>query len=214
MIVPNHPYAIQKRLSMQGCNGLRVNDSGELLIPMFRGERLVSLQRILPDGTKKFATGCPAKLATFTIDRPKSVITILVEGFATGATVAEAVPSSKVVVCFSASNLAAVAEHGDWKGAVVIAGDNDATTKEIHGTNPGEEAAKKAALAIGCGYAIPTSNESMDWNDLFVMRLEKLEADEAEKPWPSAPHKLRALALAPIRAEILKNLRRTEEKRF
>jgi putative DNA primase/helicase len=205
-VIPDHPYLQRKRLSMLGCYGLRVSSDGDLIIPMYRSRStsIVSIQRISPEGVKLFQKGAPSKLGVFWIERPKATVTVLCEGFATGATCFEALPTAKVCVCFSASNMVAVAEHEDWHGLVVVAADNDHWTRENTGKNPGIEAAEKAAKAIGCGVAIPQC-EGTDWNDLFIERLVKLEEAEEFAPRKTSPHKLRAAALAPIAATLMKH---------
>lgn len=105
--------------------GLVLND--ELLIPMrdLKTNRILSLQRIKPDGSKLFLKGGRASGAAFCLGAGSEVF--LCEGYATGLSVRAALKSlyrqSKVVVCFSAANIAAVAKQ---TGHYVIA-DNDAS---------------------------------------------------------------------------------------
>ena len=206
-----HPYVIAKLMTMEGLLGIRVDSAGWLVVPMWRNGSIVSIQRISPEGEKRFATGAPTKGATFRMWRKSACVTILCEGLATGQTIFSAIPNSSVEVCFSAANLVAVAERAEWSGMVAVAGDNDHWTQEIHGKNPGVEAASKAAQIIGCGYAVPTCDGS-DFNDFFVERLTILEKREKDKPWPASPHKLRASALMPVRMEIMRAARNVSLK--
>lgn len=208
----NHPYLIRKRCDMLGCAGLKVDADGWLMVPMYRDGKILSVQRINSDGDKRFAAGAPTKAATFRIWRPGAVMQILCEGLATGLTAFAACPLATVAVCFSAANLIAVAEREDWKGMVAVASDNDTDTEERTGKNPGVEAATRAASVIGCGVAIPYSETGTDWNDVFVERLEKLEKENAEKPRPESPFKVRQAALVPIRNAIMAEARKVIEK--
>lgn len=208
----NHDYLRRKRLDMTGCAGIKVDTEGALVIPKHRDGKLVSVERIFPDGSKKSAWQAPSKGASFKIWRPGASVTILCEGFATGLTVFAAVPQSTVVVCFSASNLVEVARREDWRGMVAIAADNDADTEANLGTNPGKEAGTKAAEAIGCGVAWPEFDGGSDWHDMFVARLELLEKREAEAQWPRSPVKLRQEALLPIKTALLNAMKFVGQK--
>lgn len=232
-VTPNHPYLQRKRITMPGCYGLRVDREGNLLIPMWRGSELINVQKITPEGEKKFfyhwcpkrkkVIAPPYKFATFTIDRPRAVVTVIAEGFATGAVAFEALPTCGVVVTFSAGNMLAVAQHEDFSGLCVVAGDNDDTICQRHlkegeinvfdpelprpewcRCNPGKTAAIAAAKAIGCGWCVPSMETGSDFNDAFVAALEKREADEEFTPRKTPPHKLRAAALAPISAALMR----------
>lgn len=199
-----HPYCERKKLTMDACRNLRV--SGEhLLVPMFqRRNNLCSLQRINAEGEKRFVTGAPTKGAWHEICRPRWSMTIFAEGFATGATVFSAMPMARVIVCFSADNLVAVAERGEWSGMVAIAADNDRDTEENTGRNPGVECAERAAKILGCGVAIPYPTIGTDWNDSFLERLEKATAAEATARYPSSPMAIRMNAGATIARAMMK----------
>lgn len=220
-----HPYLAKKRLGMEGARGLKVDEEGWLVIPMWRDERIVSIQRISGDGDKLFAAGAPTKGATFTIWRPNAPVTILCEGWATGAVVFAACPMASVEVCFSAANLVAVASRNQY-GTVAVAGDNDPWSMcfrhkkenllepldpegprpEWCRCNPGKTAAMQAAKILGCGYAVPQvyGTQFTDWHDVWLSRLEALEKANEDKSWGASPHKLRSEALAPIRAQIMR----------
>ncbi len=206
-----HPYLERKRLTMLGCAGIRVDKEGALVIPKYRKGKLVSIERIFGDGTKKSAYQAPSKGASFRIWRPGASVTILCEGFATGLAVFEAVPQSTVVVCFSAGNMIEVAKREDWRGMVAIAADCDRDTEDNLGSNPGVEAGKQAAQAIGCGVAWPEFDGGSDWHDLFVARLEIIEETEKLKQWPRSPIKLRQDALLPVKNALMAALKNVQE---
>lgn len=218
-----HPYFQRKRLSMEGALGLKVDGEGWLVIPMFRDRKLTSIQRISPDdGQKRFQYGAPTKFCTFRIHRGGAPVTILCEGFATGAAIFSACPMANVEVCFSAANLIAVASRNQY-GTVAVAGDNDPWSMchrhkkenllepldpegerpEWCRCNPGKTAAMEAARILGCGYAVPSCEFGTDFLDQFLERLERLEKANEGKPWGASPHKLRQEALAPLRAKIM-----------
>ena len=193
MMVPNHPYMRNKRCSMSGAAGLRVSEDGWLLIPIFRNGRFISVQRISPDGEKRFASKAPTKGGHFILHRVRFSMTILCEGVATGLTIFEACIVARVIVCFSAENLVTVAEWGEWSGLVAIAADNDMNTEERTGRNPGIECAERAAKIIGCGVAIPYPETGTDFNDVLCEQISRME--KAANRFTS-PHKLRASALS------------------
>ena len=161
-LIGGHPYLTDHELSMAGCFGLKLDKDGWLVIPVLRNG-LISVQRISPEGEKKFWYGASVKGGSYTIERPGASITVLVEGFATGAAIFAAVPLSRVVVAFNAGGLA----HATLprRGMAVVAGDNDHQTEARLGHNPGLEAATEAAEALGCGVAIPTGIAGTDWAD-------------------------------------------------
>lgn len=133
-----HPYL--ERKGFPSYCGLV--DGHELLVPM-RDVRsyddVLNVQRISSDGTKKFLLGGRARGAVY-IMGPHCERTVLVEGFATGLSVELAVQRlgqpARVVVCFSAHNLAQVAK---FFPAAVVAADHDES-----GT--GEAVARETAL--------------------------------------------------------------------
>lgn len=164
-----HPYLASHGLDMTGCAGLKVDRDGWLVVPAMLDRNLMSVQRISPDGDKRFWTGASVKGASYTIDRSGASINVLCEGLATGLALFAAVPLARVVVAFDAGNLSRV--NFPRRGLAVVAADNDLATEERIGTNPGIEAAQKAANAIGCGVAIPADITGTDWCDLRNERL-------------------------------------------
>ena len=151
----DHPYLVGKSIK---CHGLRASGD-ELLVPMANGGEIVNLQRITPDGKKKFLPDGRVKGCYFGIGKPVGVLCIA-EGYATGASIREATGHA-VAVAFSAGNLRPVAETLRTKFPelrIIICGDRDAS-----GT--GQRAANEAARAVRGLVAVPQT-EGADWNDI------------------------------------------------
>lgn len=147
-----HPYLARKGFPNEPA--LVDPTDGRLVVPMMNAHRygeLLSVQRIAEDGTKKFLTGGTAKDAVFHLGR--GLTDVLVEGYATGLSVRVALNAmyrrARVVVCFSAGNLASVARL--YRGFVVA--DNDES-------KAGEDAAKKSGLPF-----VMPPKVGMDAND-------------------------------------------------
>lgn len=140
------PYLTKKKI---GAYGVRFSGS-YVVIPMVREGRLRSLQSISPDGFKKFMKGGEVGGSHHIIKGSGRIA--LCEGYATGATIHEAM-GWNVVVCFSASNLVKVSPYLANKDAVVCA-DYDET---------GIKYAKKTGLEI----FLP-EQEGTDFNDMDI----------------------------------------------
>jgi putative DNA primase/helicase len=131
---------------------------GSLLIPMrdYKTKEIISLQMIAENGEKKFLPGGRAKGAVFVIGQKPNAERWLVEGFATGLSVMEALRGmyreAEVWVCFSAGNLQYIAERIGGKRFVVADHDKSCT---------GERVAK----ATGLPWGMPPE-EGEDANDL------------------------------------------------
>jgi putative DNA primase/helicase len=177
----SHPYLRRKGVQS---HGLRVGrwerqdpETGEivvltqngLLVPICDRERqLQSLQCIFPDGTKSYLAGGAKRGNMHCIgstprnERGKNVY-VLVEGYATGASVHECT-GHMVIVCFDTGGLAPVAamvRSRQPEACIVLAADNDAET----GGNPGVRAAVRAALQVDGQLAVPLPG---DFNDLHI----------------------------------------------
>jgi putative DNA primase/helicase len=147
---PDHPYLVAK-----GIRPHALRQSGDvLLVPLTRDGQLVNLQRIKPDGEKRFLFGGMVKGVCSVlgiIAGGKSVY--LCEGLATGATLFE--ETGAAVACtMNAGNLLPAGQrlqrqHPD--AVLIVAGDDDRMTDG----NPGRTTAIKAAAALGCGLVFP-----------------------------------------------------------
>ena len=160
---PAHLYLVRKAVRS---HGLR-QDGDRLIVPVldFDGE-LHGLQFIGPDSTKRFLTDSAKRAHFYQIGEPGDV-TVICEGYATGATISEATEYA-VMVAFDRGNLRPVAEalrkrHPDVR--IIIAADNDHQTAD----NPGLSDARIAATAVGGFVAVPEFREAevgTDFNDL------------------------------------------------
>jgi putative DNA primase/helicase len=176
----SHPYLRGKGLNLAGCGGLRVDSEGWLVIPMMLGGKISSIQRISPDGDKRFWPGAPVAGATYLIG-DSDVFAVVCEGFATGLTLFQAMPHARVIVAFNAGNLLHAVDYLDRNGLAVIAADNDHETAKRVGFNPGIEKATEAAQKVGIGIAYPTCSGS-DWDDYRQERTAAL-ADVEQARW-------------------------------
>jgi phage/plasmid primase-like uncharacterized protein len=113
--VEQHPYLERKRV---GCEGTRIDSKGLLLIPARKystsGAVLAGLQKIAPDGSKRFSSGMDMIGACCLLGRANQETPLIEigEGYATCETVRMAtgfeVPA---MVAFNAGNLLAVAQQ-------------------------------------------------------------------------------------------------------
>jgi len=199
-LIGGHPYLEAHGLDASGCFGLRVDRDGWLVVPMFRDRNLMSIQRISPDGVKRFWRDATTSGTSYTIERPQASITALCEGLATGLAIFNAAPLTRVIVAFTASGLSKASFP--YSGLAVVAGDNDwKTVCQKHKEegleapfepwaerpvwclcNPGRNAAEKVSADLRCGFAIPASIDGTDWSDFrrerFLERLERKRLHE------------------------------------
>ena len=83
---------------------------------------------------------------------------LVAEGYATAATIYQAT-GHPIAVAFDCGNLEPVARALRKKyprARIVICADNDLETEQRTGRNPGMEAARRAAAAVGGTVAVPT----------------------------------------------------------
>ena len=161
--VKSHPYLIRKHIQPHGARLYK----GALVIPIYdEAGKLVNLQFIASDGTKRFLSGgkkksCFAHIGKHADDQP----IVICEGWATGASLHEHT-GHFVIVALDVGNLEPVAKviRGFYpSAAIVIAGDNDLS-------GVGQKAARAAALAVGGKYIIPAT-PGHDWNDSLTMEV-------------------------------------------
>ncbi len=160
-----NPYLQYK--GVQPCPGLLM-DGDDLIVPVLGSDgQQISYQRIDQTGGKRFAAGCLVAGGWFAIKGDNGPL-LICEGLATGSSIHEATGHT-VLVAFSAGNLLAVArmarsQYPERK--VIIAADNDTKTESKTGSNPGVEAATKAAREISGLLATPS--QPGDWNDVHA----------------------------------------------
>jgi len=164
---PTHSdYAARKRVGLY--NVREMNKS--LVVPVYDGNYIVSLQFITPTGEKRFLTGGKIMGCYAIIGREVTPRIWIGEGYSTCATVFEAT-GDMVIVAFFAGNLPAVAEkiREQYPNAeIVMAADND-----ISAGNPGVSYARQAVEKIGGKVVYPDfpaddKNRGSDWNDWYI----------------------------------------------
>jgi len=173
-VSPQHPYLLRKSI---GAPTLRQNSAGQLIVPMYQYEVLVNVQTIAFDGKKLFLSGGAVSGAYHIIYNNATVddgILLLCEGYATGATVFNAMQGKcPVVVAFNAYNLIPVAgsmrEQYPTHRIIICADDDKATAirlrerditegktpKPLEEYNAGLRDAQKAAALVGGEVIIP-----------------------------------------------------------
>lgn len=155
---PAHPYLAKKGLDPEPLR--QQND--KLLIPMFDGQgKLWNLQRIAPDGTKRFLRGGRTDGLFCIIGRftKRGETCCIGEGYATMAAVHGA-SGYPCIAAFSAKNMCAVARL--WNDArpdlnFIICADDDSHLE----SNVGLKAAQAAAEAIGAKVAKPLGQKAV-----------------------------------------------------
>lgn len=118
---------------------------GLLLVPARIDNAVVSLQEIADDGTKRNLPGGRMSGASFSIGTGRDEV--LAEGYATALSIKAALAglhlNARVTCCFSASNVATVAEKR--RHAVIVA-DNDKPVAQFDGIGTGEFYARRSGL--------------------------------------------------------------------
>ncbi|MBK5509783.1 toprim domain-containing protein [Pseudomonas sp. TH15] len=168
---PDHSYLVAKGVRSYGLR----QRGAELLVPLYLDGQLVNLQRIAPDGGKRFLFGGRIKgtYSPLGIIQPGAVLCIC-EGWATGASLHQH-GGYAVAAAMNAGNLmpAAMGLRSRYPAQpIVVAGDDDRLTEG----NPGRAAANAAAAAVGGEVAFPdwpdNAPESLtDFNDLANWKL-------------------------------------------
>ncbi len=173
--VSEHPYLMKKSIQPHGVKiyhgsltigGMACNDA--LTIPMKLNGKITSLQFINREGEKRFLPG--GEKGGFLIGKiePGKPVCIC-EGFATGASIHEAVGYA-VIAAFDAGNLLKIAEALRAKqpdAVIVLCADDDYQVKD----NPGLTKAVSAAQVVGGLLAIPDFGanrpaSAKDFNDM------------------------------------------------
>lgn len=177
----DHPYLLRKNVS---AIGLSQDANDNLIIPMYYHNAdkqqitLVNVQSIAPDSEKLFLKGGLVSGAYFTIGSPAMFgggVILICEGYATGATVFDAMSYSlPVIVAFNANNLIPVAQsiraqYPDHR--IIICADDDSATaakmrdkdiadgkepKPLVEYNAGIHKAQQAAISINGEIVTPS----------------------------------------------------------
>jgi putative DNA primase/helicase len=136
-----HPYLGRKGFP----KAMGLVSEGLLLVPARIGAEIVSLQEIAADGTKRNLPGGRMAGASFSIGSGRHEI--LCEGYATGLSIKAALTGlcmpARVTCCFSAANVATLAERR--RHALVVA-DHDAPVAQLGGIGTGAFYARRTGL--------------------------------------------------------------------
>lgn len=171
---PSHPYLIGKAVLPH-----RLRQRGDvLLVPLYADGYLCNLQRIMPDGSKRFLSGGRVKGAYSPIGALEhGQLLYVCEGWATGATI-HAETCAAVACAMNAGNLLEVGRQLQRHypdSPLIVAGDDDRQTEAESKGNPGRTAASQAAAALGCALVLPPFPDDAplalsDFNDLANWR--------------------------------------------
>lgn len=149
------PYLLAKGIGVH--DGILTDHAGkDTYIPAFDADgNQWTMQYIAQDGSKRFAKGARKAGCFHPVGGMKALeqapIIVVAEGYATAATLSEALGQT-VVVAFDSGNLLSVARalHQKYPDRpVVIAGDDDRHLELTQGINPGRVKAEAAAAAVG-----------------------------------------------------------------
>ncbi|EMK0110348.1 toprim domain-containing protein [Escherichia coli] len=149
------PYLRDKGLQLHA--GILTDQEGQkTYIPAYDADgKQWTMQYIQEDGTKRFAKDSRKEGCFHVVGGMDALAAapalVIGEGYATAATVAEALGHA-TVAAFDSGNLQAVAEalHAKFPDKpVVIAGDDDRQVQITQGVNPGRTKAQEAAKAVG-----------------------------------------------------------------
>ena len=170
------PYLMRK--GVQG-HGVRYTRDGWLLVPMRdTSSELWNVQRIAPskpgDGPDKLFLkgGRKSELMHWCGDPADAPVLLIVEGYATAASVHEAT-GRPVAVAFDVGNLVHVARalRKHYPGvAIVLCADDDRATQRKTGKNPGRDKAAEIAKAVRGVVVAPSDlpEGGTDFNDMHA----------------------------------------------
>ncbi|MGI2000120.1 DUF927 domain-containing protein [Shewanella frigidimarina] len=171
--VANHEYLDKKGVK---AHGLLQGRNNELYIPFHDIDgNFITVQRILPDGSKFLWSGC-GKTGGFLKIVGDTRVILIAEGYATAASLFEATGYTSIMA-IDAGNLAPVAKAIQQKyprSAIVLCCDND----QFKNRNTGAEKGIQIQSSLGIPYVLPKfedlSSKPTDFNDLA--QLEGIEA--------------------------------------
>lgn len=158
-IIKNHPYLDKKGIKCP--LGIKSKDD-YLIVPITNEDmKIISTQKIYPDGFKKNQTGGKMKGGFFLIEGATDKFCVC-EGVATGQSIFEAIGAS-VFCAMSASNIyevAGIAKKKYPNSIGIICADDNSANK----VNTGLNAAMQAGEAFGMQVVSPTTPK--DFNDM------------------------------------------------
>jgi putative DNA primase/helicase len=171
-----HAYLAAKGVTAEG---VRVDREGTLLVPMYSlasvRPKMVGLQKIRPDGQKRYSAGMAKEGACTTLGKPEDGEPIFVaEGYATARSIRMAIGERHaVVVAFDAGSLLAVVKalrSRYRRSRIVLCADDDWQTDG----NPGITKADQARAAVADAtlvrpvFAAERALKATDFNDLHA----------------------------------------------
>ena len=179
-----HPYLTKKGVRS---HGLKVDDKGNLLIPLYYHNTstgnitLCNLQSIDKDGKKLFVKGGLVGGAFFTLGNTAiSDVIFICEGYATGASIFESVDGRHAtIITFNADNMvkcASIIRTLYPQHRLIFCADDDKATEQKTGKNTGLTAGNESATLTQGEVISPdfgddertTTGELTDYNDLHA----------------------------------------------
>jgi len=177
----DHQYLKRKGVAPLG--EVRIDEGGTLLLPI-RDQfgRLHSLQRIWPDGTKRFLSGGKTQGGRLVLPGQEALPLCLCEGYATAVSI-NAATGCSVVAALSAGNLRSVGkslrEQHPIRKIIICADDDRSGTGQAKG--------REVAEAINGRFVVPNipNGEGTDFNDLHQQAgLEEVRRQILEQKAP------------------------------
>lgn len=160
-------YLVKKKIDATGFD-LRFDSKGNIYVPIRdTAGKIWSCEKIDGEGNKRFHPGGRVSGGFFLFGELQGQRFYLAEGFATAASIANAVGSSGVVCCFSASNIEKVLlelRKNNHQAEFIICGDDD--------RGKDRNAGRLAATALEEKYPVTAifpkfkTDQGKDWNDL------------------------------------------------
>lgn len=179
-----HPYTRNKGV---GCYGVKILNSS-LVVPIYEGMAIVSLQFITPEGNKRFLAGGKKEGGYYWIGADSDVI-FVAEGYSTAASIYEAT-GKQVIIAFDAGNIPPVVNYVRLRNPekkIIIACDNDQWTQGNPGLSKAQEAAgdnDNVQIKIP-PFSFEDAARPTDFNDYHARfgleALRKVLMDEAPK---------------------------------
>lgn len=186
----DHPYLLRKKVS---AIGLKLDTADHLIIPMhyYNAETkqitLVNVQTIAPDSEKKFVYGGLVSGAYFVIGSESMLnggVILICEGYATGATVFDAMSYSlPVVVAFNANNLIPVAksiraQYPDHR-IIIIADDDRVTATKLRDKDIADGKEPKALVEYNAGIYKGQQAAALVAGEMVVPKFDLLDSEMA-----------------------------------
>ena len=142
-----------------------VNVKGDTLVPIIRDMKFIGFQSIKPDGEKRFVVSDTIKGAYSIIEETDdNSIVYITEGFATGASVAMAIPSATVISALNLSNILRISRwvRDDHPDKIVIPCLDMPSNADVEKKN---EIIKKEFTCVEPAFK---GREGTDFNDLHI----------------------------------------------